>query len=64
MHHDGPVEEVTYEHSMPLLNQLEFFIQHLNARSPELADGQSAIEVLEVLEMATASLLGKVETHD
>ena len=53
---DGPTTSIKYDEGMPLLNELKYFADHLNGTPVETADGKNAIEVLEVLERAQASL--------
>ncbi len=54
---DGSTEAVEYERKMPLTAELEYFVEHLDGRPLEIADGRNAVEILEILERATASLL-------
>jgi len=56
---DGPTEVIPYAQGFPLTNELQYFIDHLQGNKPEIADGQNAFDVLEVLEKATASLQGE-----
>ncbi len=53
---DGPTEVVHYERAMPLTRELEYFAEHVSQPTVEIANAQSAIEVLEVLEEATKGL--------
>jgi UDP-2-acetamido-3-amino-2,3-dideoxy-glucuronate N-acetyltransferase len=54
---DGPTEIIPYDRRMPLEEELKYFVSRLNGRSIEIADAQSAIEVLEILQKASDSLL-------
>ena len=55
--HDGPVRALDYDDKAPLAEELKYFAE--NARSKILkADATNAIEVLEILEQATAQLDG------
>jgi UDP-2-acetamido-3-amino-2,3-dideoxy-glucuronate N-acetyltransferase len=54
---DGPTEVIPYERKPPLTAELEYFIEHLDGRPIEIADGRNGVEILEILERATASLL-------
>ncbi len=56
---DGPTEVIEYNKSMPLTEELKYFIEHLDRSSCEISNGQSAVEVLEILEKATQSLRSK-----
>ncbi|MCF6237874.1 MAG: Gfo/Idh/MocA family oxidoreductase, partial [Candidatus Marinimicrobia bacterium] len=55
---DGPTEVIPYEKGFPLTSELQYFIDHLDGSKLEIADGQNAFDVLEVLEKATESLQG------
>jgi UDP-2-acetamido-3-amino-2,3-dideoxy-glucuronate N-acetyltransferase len=54
---DGPTEAIPYNKSMPLTEELKYFAEHLNGDTIEIADAQNALEVLEILEKASESLL-------
>ena len=54
---EGPTEVIPYDRQAPLTAELEYFVQRLDGRPPELADGRNGAEILEILERATASLL-------
>lgn len=54
---DGPTETIPYDRAMPLAEELKYFIGHLQSPAVEIADPTSAIEVLEILERATESLV-------
>ncbi len=56
---DGPTEIIPYDRAMPLTVELGYFVDHLDGSPIETADGRSAIEVLEILERASADLLGQ-----
>jgi UDP-2-acetamido-3-amino-2,3-dideoxy-glucuronate N-acetyltransferase len=58
---DGPTEVIPYEKGFPLTNEIQYFIDHLDGSKIEIADGQNAYDVLEVLEKATESLQGQAE---
>ncbi len=58
---EGPTEVIEYAREEPLANELRYFIDRLGRGRPELADGRSAVEVLEILEDATGSLLAGME---
>jgi len=55
---DGPTEVIPYEKNMPLAEELQYFVDHLNGDTIEIADAQNAVEVLDILERASESLLG------
>jgi UDP-2-acetamido-3-amino-2,3-dideoxy-glucuronate N-acetyltransferase len=54
---DGPTEVIGYDRKMPLTEELKYFADHTNGEPVETADAQNAVEVLEILEKATESLL-------
>jgi len=54
---DGPTEQVKYDNKMPLTEELKYFIEHLDESPPVIANSQNAVEVMEILEKATESLM-------
>lgn len=54
---DGPTEIIPYDKNMPLTEELRYFAGHTNGAPVEIADAQNGVEVLEILEKATESLL-------
>jgi UDP-2-acetamido-3-amino-2,3-dideoxy-glucuronate N-acetyltransferase len=54
---NGATEKIHYEQRAPLTEELSYFLERLDRGSADVADGASGVEVLEVLERATASLL-------
>jgi len=56
--HEGPSEIIDFDSSLPLKNELQYFIEHLGGDKVEIAGPDNAIEVLEILERATQSLCG------
>ena len=54
---DGPTEIIQYDKSMPLTEELKYFADHLDGNPIEMADAQSAVDVMEILEKASESLL-------
>ncbi len=54
---DGPTEVIPYEKKMPLTEELKYFAAHTNGDPVEMADAQNGVEVLEILEKASESLL-------
>ncbi len=53
---DGPTEAISYDTTLPLTEELKYFVDHLNGDKVKIADGRNGIEVLEILERATESL--------
>ena len=54
---DGPTEVIPYEKKMPLTEELKYFAEHTNGDPVETADARNGVEVLEILEKASESLL-------
>ena len=54
---DGPTEIIPFDPAMPLAEELRYFVAHTNGDPVEIANAQNAVEVLEILERATESLL-------
>jgi UDP-2-acetamido-3-amino-2,3-dideoxy-glucuronate N-acetyltransferase len=60
---EGPTEVVSYEKSMPLTEELTYFVERLDGGPIEVADGQNAQDVLEILEYASESLVRQSEMN-
>jgi len=58
---DGPTEVIPYEKKMPLTEELKYFASHTNGDPVKTADAQNGVEVLEILERASRSLLTGAE---
>jgi len=56
---EGPTSIVDFDRRAPLTEELRYFVEHLDGRRVEIADGSSAVGVLEILERATRSMLGE-----
>ncbi len=54
---DGPTEIIPYDKAMPLMEELRYFVEHLDGNPVGIADAQNGVEVLEILEKASESLL-------
>lgn len=54
---DGPTEAIPYERKSPLTEELRYFAAHLDGSPITIASGEDGVEVLEILEQATADLL-------
>ncbi|MBW1707494.1 MAG: Gfo/Idh/MocA family oxidoreductase [Deltaproteobacteria bacterium] len=54
---DGPTEVIPFDAAMPLTEELKYFVSHTDGGPVEIANAQNAVEVLEILERATESLL-------
>ncbi len=53
----GSAVNIEYNSAMPLEAELQHFIKHLGSKSMDIANGESAIEVMEILIKATDDLL-------
>tara|TARA_B100001250_G_C19817496_1_gene799578 strand:- start:12856 stop:13809 length:954 start_codon:yes stop_codon:yes gene_type:complete len=53
---DGPVQEINYEKKLPLTLELEYFIDHLDGEQLKLCNGESALDVIKILENASSHL--------
>ena len=54
---DGPTEVIPYEKKMPLTEELKYFAAHTKGEPIGIADSKNGVEVLEILEKASESLL-------
>ena len=59
---DGPTEEIDYEEKAPLTEELSYFVENAHGNITK-ADARNAIEVLEILEQATAHLGSPGQAH-
>lgn len=46
---DGPVELIDYQNKMPLTSELEYFLQHIDDKSFEIADMHHGLDVVKIL---------------
>ena len=53
----GSSQYIEYDKTLPLDNELKYFIDHLDGTPIEVANGESAFKVIQILETATSSLL-------
>jgi len=60
---DGPTEVIPYDKEMPLTEELRYFTDHTNGEPIKIADAQNGVEVLEILERASQSLLTGTEIN-
>ena len=54
---DGPVEWIPYEQKMPLKEELQYFINHLNNKKLKIANGKNGLEVVKILVKASEQIL-------
>ena len=52
----GEIKRIKYENELSLTNELKYFISKLNCEKIEIASGDSAVEVMRILDAATRSL--------
>ena len=54
---DGPVQWVPYKQKMPLKEELQYFINHLDGKKLKIANGEHGLDVVEILTKAGQQLL-------
>jgi Predicted dehydrogenases and related proteins len=54
---DGPVEWIPYEQKMPVKEELQYFINHLNNKKLKIANGKNGLEVVKILVKASEQIL-------
>ena len=54
---NGNSELISFDNELPLKAELKYFINHLNNKSIDIANGDSAIDVMNIITKATSSLL-------
>jgi UDP-2-acetamido-3-amino-2,3-dideoxy-glucuronate N-acetyltransferase len=59
---DGSTEIISYEKTQPLTQEIKYFCENLDSKNLSLANASSAVDVLEVLERASNSLLSNSES--
>ena len=53
---DGPVTLIDYEQKMALTEELQYFVDHLEGKKPNIANGNHALEVMKILTEASQQL--------
>ncbi len=53
---DGPVSLIDYEQKMPLTEELQYFVNHLDEKKPVIANGKHALDVIRILTEASSQL--------
>ena len=53
---DGPVELISFGEEMPLTEELKYFIKHLDGTPLKIANGQNAVDVVNILVHASQVL--------
>ena len=59
---DGPTEIISYESKLPLTEEMKYFIDHIDSQRPQISNGKNGVEVLDILQKATDSLLNQTAT--
>ena len=54
---DGPIDLIEYQQSLPLTEELKYFIQHLDGSPLKIANADNAVEVVDILVQASESLM-------
>ena len=54
---------IDYENSMPLTEELKYFIQHMDGSPIEIANADNAVEVVDILIKASESLMKGVSVE-
>ncbi len=54
---DGPVEWIPYEKKMPLIAELEYFINHLDEKKPKIANMYHGLDVIKILVETSRQLI-------
>jgi hypothetical protein len=54
---DGQVKLVKYKNSMPLTEELKYFLDHLNDKQISTANGAQALEVIKILVRASKQIM-------
>jgi len=60
---DGPVELISYGEESPLTEELKYFIQHLDGSPLKIANGQNAVDVVNILVQASKGLTNGVSVE-
>jgi hypothetical protein len=53
---DGNEEIISYENTMPLTNELSYFIDCTTGKLPQISDGNNGVEVLQILQKASKQI--------
>ena len=54
---DGPVKWIPYKQKMPLTEEIEYFLKHLNGEKLKTANGEQGLEVVKILVKTSEQLL-------
>jgi len=57
----GPTKRIDYNLDQPLTLEMKYFLKHLNGDKIEIASGESAVEIINILEQATKSLKKRLQ---
>ena len=56
---DGPVKNIKYDKSLPLTEELKYFINHIDGKNLEKCNGAHAVDVTRILVKASNQLLNQ-----
>ncbi len=56
--HNGSFSKIDYDLSLPLENEIKYFLNHLDGEPIELSNGDKGVEVIDILNKASNILLG------
>ena len=61
---DGKIDTIEYEKTLPLDNEMKYFIKHLDGKPVEISNGRNALDVIHILEKASHSLNLEVNNYE
>jgi len=53
---DGIVKEIEYEYTLPLTNELNYFVKCIDGIKPDIANGQNGLDILKTLKLASIQI--------
>jgi hypothetical protein len=53
---DGTVKEIKYNISLPLTNELSYFLKCIDGIQPKIANGQNGLNILKTLKLASVHI--------
>ena len=59
----GSLKKINYKFEYPLKLQLKYFLDHLDGKKIKIADGSSAVEVMDILEKSSIDLARKIKNE-
>ena len=61
---DGSVELIPYGSELPLTQELKYFIKHLDGSPLNIANGQNAVDVVDILVKASQDLMKGISVEE